>query len=429
MTRIAIIDGVRTPYIKAWTDFEPINAVDLGRMVVREIMERTELDPQIIDEVIVGNVAQPVDAVNIARVIALYAGVPKHVPAYTVHRNCASGLQALSDGYEKIATGQAEVIVAAGVESMTHIPLMMPHRAVKIFNQLFRAKTLPEKIVTFMKFRPHHFYPVIGLEKGLTDPVSGLMMGGTAEAIAKEWHLSRKAQDEYALLSHQRASNATKEGRFREEIMPVTLPPAYEKTILEDNGIRHNQTMEALAKLKTIFDRSGYGTVTAGNSSQVTDGAAAVVLMSEEKAKSLGYKPLGYIRSYAYAGCDPGRMGMGPSVATPKALKRAGLRLKDIQLIEINEAFASVVLSNQKAWASEKYCTEVLGLSEPMGEMDLSITNVNGGAIALGHPVGSSGVRLVTTLLREMKRRNLQLGLATLCIGGGQGGAMVVERE
>jgi acetyl-CoA acyltransferase len=428
MKNVVIVDGVRTAYIKAGTLFNKLTAVDLGQMALRELLARTNLDAKLLNEVIVGNIGNPPEATNVARIIALEAGVPKNVPSFTVQRNCASGMQSISDAYFRIISGQADIIAAGGVESMSKVPLLFNEKATDKFANLMRARSLGGRLGTMMSFRPGDFTPVIGLLLGLTDGYCGLNMGDTAEVLAKEFGLSRKEQDEFALRSHQLAEKATAEGVFKQEIVPVYLPPNYKTVVDEDNGIRKNQTMEALGKLRPAFDKK-FGTVTAGNSSQITDGAAFVLVMSEEKAKALGYEILGYVRGFGFAGLDPERMGLGPVFSTPIALKHAGLTMKDIQLIEINEAFAAQVIANEKCFASKQFANDVLNLPDAVGAIDRNILNVNGGAIALGHPVGSSATRLVLTCLKEMKRRNLQFGLATLCIGGGQGGAMIVERK
>ena len=428
MRDVVIVDGLRTPYVKAGTLFKHLPAQELGRIVVSELLQRTALDANLIDEVVIGNIAQPPEATNIARVIALKSGVPRHVPAFTVARNCASGMEAIANAHLKIASGMAEVMVAGGVESMSNIPILYPQEYADVLAGAVRAKSVGEKIGAFAQVRPRHFKPVIGLAVGLTDPICDLNMGETAEVLAKEFGISREQQDQFALMSHQRATTATDLGKLREEIVPVFPPPKYNTVVDEDNGIRKNQSLEALQKLKAIFDRV-YGTVTPGNSSQLTDGAAAVLMMSAAKARELGYEPLGYVRSYAFAGLDPARMGLGPALATPKALKLAGVGFKDIQLLEINEAFAAQVIANEFVFRDAALAQKWLGREEPIGEINRELLNVNGGAIALGHPVGSSGTRLVLTLLKEMKRRHLNLGLAALCIGGGQGGAMVVERR
>lgn len=428
MKEVVIVDGLRTPYVKAGSLFKDLPAQELGRIVVVELLERTGIDPNLIDEVVVGNIAQPPEATNIARVIALKSGIPRQVPAFTVARNCASGMEAIATAHLKIAAGVAEVMIAGGVESMSNIPILYPQEYADVLSGAAKAKSLGQKVGAFAQVRPRHFKPVIGLAVGLTDPVCELNMGETAEVLAKEFGISREAQDAFALISHQRATAATDLGKLREEIVPVFPPPKYDTVVDEDNGIRKNQSLEALEKLKPIFDRV-YGTVTAGNSSQITDGAAVVLMMSAEKAKELVYEPLGYVRSYAFAGLDPARMGLGPSLATPKALHLAGVGFKNIQLIEMNEAFAAQVIANEMVFRDAKLSQKWLGREEPIGEINRELLNVNGGAIALGHPVGSSGTRLVLTLLKEMQRRNLTLGLATLCIGGGQGAAMVVERK
>lgn len=428
MREVVIVDGVRTPYVKAGTLFKDIPAQELGRIAVAELLVRTGIDPEQIDEVVIGNIAQPADAANIARVIALMAGIPRKVPAVTVGRNCASGMEAIAYAALKIAAGEGDVFVAGGVESMSNIPLLYPKEFAEVLAEAMRAKSAAQKLAAFAKIRPHHLKPIIGLEVGLTDPICELNMGQTAEVLAKEFMISRQEQDEFALMSHQRATTATDLGKLREEIVPVYPPPKFDQVVDEDNGIRKNQTLEALARLRPVFDRE-FGTVTAGNSSQITDGGAAVLVMSAERARELGFEPLGTIRSYAFAGLDPKRMGLGPAYATPIALKKAKVAFKDIQLIEINEAFAAQVIANERVFRDRKLAQDRLGLDDAIGEIDREILNVNGGAIALGHPVGSSGTRLVLTLLKEMKRRDLNLGLATLCVGGGQGAAMVVERK
>jgi acetyl-CoA C-acetyltransferase/acetyl-CoA acyltransferase len=424
---VAVVTGVRTPFVKAWTLLGRVHPVELGRLVVREAVERADLDPAEVDEVVVGNIAGPPDSSNVARVISMMAKLPRHVPAYTVNRNCASGLQSVVEAAYRIRSGDADVIVAGAVESMSSIPFLFTEQAQRIWMNLARAKGLAGKLSTIASFRPRHFKPVIGLQLGLTDPVSGLNMGETAELLAREFHLDRETQDEFALMSHQRAAAAWSEGRMREEVIPVPVPPRYEMAAEQDNGIRENQSLEALARLRPVFDRR-HGTVTAGNSSQITDGAAALVLASGRRVRELGLPVLGKIRSWGFAGCDPSRMGLGPVFATPLALRRAGgLSLDQMDLIEINEAFAAQVLACFRAFDSRGFCEEHLG-SGPVGALDPERVNVNGGAIALGHPVGASGGRLLLTLLHELARRDASLGLVTMCVGGGQGGAMVVER-
>jgi len=425
MGRIAIVEGVRTPFIKAWTIFGDLPAQKLGVIATRELLELTHLDPNLVDEVIFGAVAQPVEASNVARVISLYAGIPKEKRAYTVSRNCASGFESVTSAAEKIKAGLDEIVIAGGTESMSNMPLLFGKEITKILLRLNKASNLIEKIKLFSQIKFEHLKPVPGLALGLTDPVCGLNMGQTAEVLTKEFGISRKEQDEFALISHQRAAAAR--SKLREEIVPVILPPKFELVVEDDNGPRENQTIEALSKLRPYFDKHT-GTVTVGNSCQVTDGACALLVMDEEKAEQMGYEPLGYIRAYSYAGVDPHRMGIGPAYAIPFALKNAGLNLKDIDLIEINEAFAVQVIACLRLLASKKFAQENFSLPEAIGEISMDKLNVNGGAIALGHPVGTTGSRLILTILKELKRRNAKFGLVSLCIGGGQGGAVILER-
>lgn len=424
--RVVVVDGIRTPFAKAGTALDPVPAVELARIAIRELLERTEIDPAAIDEVVLGNAAPPSEAPNIARVAALEAGIPRGVPGVTVARNCASGFQSITDGFNRIVLGQADVVLAGGVESMSNVPLHFPDEFADVVHDLDRAKSLGGKVSAATRIRPSHLKPVVALAEGLTDPVCGLNMGETAEVLAQEFGISRRAQDEYALRSHQRAAAAWAEGRFADEVTPVFVPPAYHDVVAEDVGYRPDQSLEALARLSPVFARR-YGTVTAGNSSMITDGAAALLLMEEERARSEGRTPLGRIVSFAYVGVDPRRMGLGPAAATPLALERAGLKLADVDLIELNEAFSAVVLANMEVFPSPGWAREI-GRSEPIGELRQEILNVNGGAIALGHPIAATGSRLALTLLLEMGRRDVGVGLATLCVGGGQGGAIVFER-
>ncbi len=425
--RIAIIGGFRTPMGKAGGALKNVSADDLAVRVVKELVIRTGIDVNKIDEVIFGNVAQPGNAANIARVIALKSGLPKQIPAYTVHRNCASGMEAMTTAACKIWANEAEIILVGGTESMSNIPLMFGRKMTDLFANLFKAKTLMQKLSTISKFRPSFLAPIIGIEQGLTDPVSGMIMGCTAEAVAKEFTITRKEQDEFSALSHNRAEAATKNGIFKEEIIPVfNNDDKDSKMIEEDEGIRKSQTTQTLSKLKPYFEKDT-GTVTVGNSSQITDGAAAMIVMRESKAKELGLEVLGYLRDFAYAGLDPEVMGLGPVYATSKVLDKTGLSLNDIELIELNEAFAAQAIGCERAFASDDFCKRNLGKEKALGVINRDITNVNGGAIALGHPVGMTGARIILHLLREMKRRNKNRGLATLCIGGGQGGACILE--
>jgi acetyl-CoA C-acetyltransferase/acetyl-CoA acyltransferase len=422
MLDIAILDGVRTPFTRAYGPLASVPAQDLSRTAVTALLQRSGVKPEQIDQVIFGNVATPADAANIARVIALEAGIPRDRIAHTVQRNCASGMEAISTAAQLIMLGEARVLVAGGTESMSRIPLLYNEEATGIYLRLGRAKTLPQRLTSLLRFRPRHFKPIVGVQQGLTDPVSGMIMGETAEVLAEDFGLTRQEQDRYALQSHQRAAAAQKAGRLAEEIVPVSVGAGQ---VAEDVGLRADQTLEALAKLRPYFRTNG--TVTVGNSSMITDGAAAVLVMPGEQARAEGRSPLGYVRGFAYAGCDPARMGLGPAFATSKVLAKLGMTVADMDLIELNEAFAAVVLANEKAFASEAFAREHLGRSTSLGELPADRLNVNGGAIALGHPVGATGTRLVLTLLKELRRRGLHRGLATLCVGGGQGGAMVVE--
>jgi len=411
MSRLAIIDGIRTPFSKAGTDLKSLPAQELGRIVTSELLERTGLDARKISQVIFGCVAQPAEAANVARVIALNAGIPKEVPAYTVHRNCASGFEAITSAYEKMVAEQGSAFIVGGTESMSNIPLLYSTRAADKFARVARAKSLPGRLGGLLAFRPGDFKPRIGVMLGLTDPVCGLNMGQTAEVLYRDYGIPREQQDAFALESHLKAAKAR--AKLREESMTVYLPNG--KYVEQDNGVRENQTMEALAKLKPIFDKRN-GTVTAGNASQVTDGAVALLVMDEEKARRQNFKPLGYLRGYAYTGVEPQRMGLGPAYAIPKVLQESRVKWTDIQLIEINEAFAVQTLA-----------VELVLRKEFSMAINHDLLNVNGGAIALGHPVGASGARLVLTLLKEMKRRNLNKGIASACVGGGQGAALILE--
>ncbi len=395
MIEIAIVDGVRTPQGMLGGVFRTLTAQKLGEVVVRALTARARLETKLIDEVIFGCVGQTSDAPNIARVIALMAGLPNKIPGYTVARNCASGIQAIVNGFQSLICGDAEVLIAGGAESMSSQPYV--NRDLRFGKHLKNSELIDS------------------LWEGLTDPICGQLMGRTAENLVEEFKLTRQEQDQFAVLSHQRAFRATREQRFKDEIVPVPvtkkafgkeLPP---EMITQDEGINVGLTEQILSQYPAVFKENG--SVTPGNSCPISDGASAILLMTAKKAKELGYTPLGFIRGYAFAGLEPHRMGLGPTFAVPAVLKKTGLRLEQVELVELNEAFAAQYLA----------CERVLGLNREK-------TNVNGGAIALGHPVGTSGARIVVTLLHEMKKRNLHTGLATLCVGGGQGAAIVVER-
>ena len=419
-----IVAGARTPFAKAGDRLRRVTARQLGVAAVREAVARSGFIPDEIDAVVIGNVASPADASNIARVIAVEAGVPPRVPAHTVNRNCASGMEAVAQAARLVASGRARVVVAGGVESMSNIPLIFPEEFKDILMAAARSKSFAGRLAAWARLRPRHFKPIIGLEKGLTDPLIGLNMGQTAEILAAEFGIDREEQDHFALESHRRAAAAA--GRHREEMTPVFLPPDMGRALHEDVGPRPKQTIEALRKLKPWFDRV-HGTVTPGNSSPITDGAAAVVIASEEAVAGVGATPLARLRAAVATGLSARRMGLGPAYAIPLALDEAGLTLGQIDLVEINEAFAAQVLACVRALSSARFAREELSRDAAVGALDPERTNVNGGAIALGHPVGASGARLVLTLAMEMRRRGAGLGLATLCVGGGQGSAVVLE--
>ena len=423
---IYIVDGVRTPFAKMGTAFAEADAAELGRVAVAELLAQTGLDPATIEEVIIGCVAQPADAANIARVIALRAGVPDTVSAVTVHRNCASGFESVTQAAEKMLVGRGDTFLVGGTENMSLVPLLYSPEAAKKFTALSRAKTFKDKLGVAATFRPVDFKPRIGLQMGLSDPVSGLNMGQTAENVARDFGITREDQDKFALGSHLKAVAA--KDKLKEEITPVYLPKVRngQAYLDEDNGPRKGQTLEALAKLKPVFEKVS-GSVTAGNASQITDGAVALLMMTEKALKASGLTPLGKLVGFQYAGCDPTRMGLGPVHAIHKAEQRDGLGLKDADLIEVNEAFAAQVVGCQRAAKDAKYCREKLGRDGALGEIPDEILNVNGGAIALGHPVGVTGVRLVLTALKELHRRKARRALLSLCVGGGQGGALWVE--
>ena len=422
---LAVLAGTRTPFAKSFTTLSSVPAVELGRIAVTELLKTTDLRGDEIDEVIMGNVSGPPDAANIARVISLLSGIPHDRIAHTVNRNCGSGMESILAGWHAINEGRSKLVVAGGTESMSQVPLLLSPQAQAVWMQLARSKTLGQKLGTLASFRPRHFKPVSALELGLTDPVCGLNMGQTAELLAHEFNITRSEQDEFALQSHLKAETAQQQCFLSGE--RVSVPITGGNTIDSDNGIRQGQSMEQLAKLRPIFQRNG--TVTAGNSCPLTDGAAAMVLASPQHAERLDSPPLGYITDYAIAGCAPDHMGLGPVHATVKLLKKTGLSLQDFDLVEINEAFAAQVIACRKAFDSKSYAQREFGMAGAVGELRPEITNVHGGAIALGHPVGTTGTRLILTLLRSLRASGLRLGLATLCIGGGQGLSMVVETE
>ncbi|HEB53542.1 MAG TPA: acetyl-CoA C-acyltransferase [bacterium] len=424
--RTVLVAGVRTPFCKAGGALLGASAADLATHVFRELLDRTPIRRGDVDEVILGCAGPDAREANVARVAALRCGLPEETPAVTVMRNCASGMEAIACAHEKILAGSGDVFLVGGAESMSNFPLLMGPRLVQFFTRLGKARSFGQKLAALASFRPSALRPRIALLEGLRDPTTGLMMGHTAEKVAQRFGIDRAAMDAFALQSHQRATAALREGRFAREVVPMVTPPRFASAVEHDDGVRTEQTIEALQKLRPVFDKRE-GDVTVGNSCQVTDGAAALLVMSHDKAKALGLEPLALVRATATAALSPTFMGLGPVHATPLALERAGLDFDDIELVELNEAFAAQVLGCMAAFRDQGYCREVLGRDGAIGELDPEILNVNGGAIALGHPIGATGARLLLTLAHELHRRSARHGVATLCIGGGQGQAVVLE--
>ena len=422
---VAVIAGARTPFAKSGTVFRDVSAVALARHAARELLYRSEVDGREIDEVIFSQVVPSVLTPNVAREVSLLPQLPPSVPAYTLNRACASAAQAISNAADQISLGHADVVLAGGVETLSDIPILHSRRFSRVLVDASKARSVGGRVAAFGRVRPRDLVPV---SPAIAEPSTGESMGQSAEKMAKENGISREEQDRLALMSHQRAAAATADGRLTAEIAPWFGRSDSEPVITGDNGVRSDTSLEALAALRPVFDRK-YGTVTAGNSSPLTDGAAAVLLMAEEKAKALGHEPLAYIRSYAVSAVDPGwQLLMGPVYAVPKALERAGLTWSDLGLVEIHEAFAAQVLSNVQAWGSQAWADR-LGLAAPVGDVDWKRTNVAGGSIAIGHPFAATGARLVTTLAHEMRRRDVQFGLISICAQGGMGYAMVLERR
>jgi acetyl-CoA acyltransferase len=422
--RVAIVAGVRTPFAKAGTAFKSISAIELGKLCVAELLQRTNLDGKEVQALVFGTVIPSVIAPNIAREVSLLPLLPKGVQAYSVSRACASANQAITDAADQIALGHLDVAIAGGSESLSNIPILHAQGFADALVLAAKAKSFPARLKALARIRPKDLVPVT---PAIAEPSTGETMGQSAEKMAKLNAIAREEQDHFALRSHRLAAAGTADGRLTAEIMPVYVPPRFDSVLTSDNGIREDTSYELLAALKPVFDRK-YGSVTAGNSSPLTDGGACVLLMNEEKARALGYPPLGIIRSYAYAALDPGeQLLQAPVLAAPVALKRAGLSLKDIDLVEMHEAFAAQVLSNLKGFES-KWWAERAGFSQPVGEVDRAKLNVMGGSIAIGHPFGATGARITTTLLNELRRRGGQFGLMTVCSAGGMGFAMVVER-
>lgn len=424
--RVAVIRGLRTPFAKSGTNYAQLSALDLGKLVVTELVQRAGIDPAEVQELVFGNVIPSVKAPNIAREVILGTGLPRKMPGYTVSKACASSNQAITAASDMIARGYADTVIAGGSESLSDVPILFSKKFADAMVSASKQKSLGGKLGAFSKVKLKDLAPDA---PAIAESTTGLTMGESAEKMAKENHISREAQDKFALQSHHRAAVATESGRFKDEVMTVVVPPGYDNVVSADNLIRGDTTLDALAKLRPVFDRK-YGTITAGNASPLTDGAAAVLLMSEDKAKAMGIKPIGFIRSYAYAATDPfDQLLQGPVFALPTALERAKVKLEEIGVIEMHEAFAAQVLSNIQWLGSKKIAQEKLGRTEPVGEIDPEKINRTGGSIALGHPFGATGARIVTTVCNELQRTGEQYGLVTVCAAGGIGVAMVLERE
>lgn len=422
--RVAVVGGCRTPFCKAGTLLKDTTAVDLARHATVELVHRLNLDGAVVDEMYFGQVVPSPLAPNLAREVSLLPQFPRSIPAATVNRACASANSAIADGAAQIRQGYADVVIAGGAESLSQVPILHSRRFSETLVNLSKAKSASQRLRLVASVRPRDLIPV---SPAIAEPSTGETMGQSAEKMAKENGIGREEQDTFALRSHRLAAQGTEDGRLRAEIAPFFRDGR--DPIETDNGIRTDSTLSGLAKLKPVFDRR-YGTVTAGNASPLTDGASAVLLMSEDGARALGYQPLAYIRSYAVAALDPGdQLLMGPAYAVPTALDRAGLRFSDLGLVEMHEAFASQVLSNIQAFESETWARERLGRTEPIGRVNRDILNVMGGSIAIGHPFGATGGRITLTLAHEMVRRDVQFGLISVCAQGGMGFAMVLERR
>jgi acetyl-CoA C-acetyltransferase len=421
---VYIVDGSRTPQLKAKGKPGPFSAANLALSCGRALLARQPFEPSDLDEVILGCVMPGPDEANIGRVVALRLGCGKQVPAWTVQRNCASGMQALDSAAKDISLGRAELVLAGGVETMSHAPVLLNEQMVAWLGSWMAAKNWISRAKALAQLRPQYLKPVIALLRGLTDPVVGLNMGQTAEVLAHRFGITRSEMDAFALRSHQRLAAAQDNG-YLTEIEPLydTRGHFYE----HDDGLRRESSIEQLAKLRPVFDKP-FGNVTAGNSAQVTDGAAMLLLASDKAVEKYDLPVLGQIMDTEWAGLEPEQMGLGPVHAATPLLKRNKLKLQDVDFWEINEAFAAQVLACLRAWQDKDYCKTELGLASALGELDQSRLNVDGGGVSLGHPVGASGARIVLHLLHVLQRHNANTGIATLCIGGGQGGAMLIKR-
>lgn len=422
---VYIVDGSRTPYLKARGQVGPFTAGDLAVAAGKPLLMRHNIPLDEFSEVILGCVMPGPDEANIGRVTALRLGIPESVPGWTVQRNCASGMQALDSAFNNIANGQSELVLAGGVESMSHAPVLLNELMVNWMGQFMASKTWGKKLKTVGQLRPAHLKPIIALLRGLTDPVVGLSMGQTAENIAQQFGISREQMDQFAVDSHHRLAAAQDNGHLDEvEVIYDNKGNYYE----HDDGLRRDSNIKALANLRPVFDRQ-YGNVTAGNSAQITDGACWLMLASPKAVQRLKLPVLAKIVDSQWAGLDPAVMGMGPAHAMAPIMQRNELKIDDVDYWEINEAFAAQVLGCLEAWKSDDYCQTELGLESALGAIPHERLNVDGGGVSLGHPVGSSGARIVLHLAKVLERTNSRRGIASLCIGGGQGGAMMIERE
>ncbi len=420
---VYIVDGARTPFLKAQTGPGPFTPVDLAVQAGRSLLLRQSFDPREFDDVILGCVNVHPDEVNPGRVAALRLGCGPEVPGWTVQRNCASGMQSIDSGYRAIADGGSDLILAGGTEALSHAPLLFSEDAVRWFGKFFAAKSTSQKLQAVTDLKPGFFSPSIGILRGLKDPVVKLSMGATAEKIGHLFGVTRTDADSFAIQSHDRLAKATEEGHL-EEMQAIIGGNG--KVYDHDDGVRPGNTVEKLAKLKPAFEKP-FGKVTPGNSSQITDGGCWTILASEDAVKKYGLKPMARIVDSEWAACDPSVMGFGPVISSTPILKRHGLSKKQVGAWEINEAFAAQVLACLRAWADPWFCEHVLGLDKPFGEIDHTQLNIDGGAISLGHPVGTSGNRITLHLINAMRRLGAKHGIATECIGGGMGGSMLLE--
>ncbi len=424
--RVAVVAGLRTPFAKQGTAYKELSALDLGKQCVGEMIARTEIDPKEIQQVVYGQVVPSISAPNIAREIVLGLGLPPEAEAYSVSRACATSYQSTVNVAQAILSGDIDVGIAGGADSASDIPITVSKKLAAALVEASKARRFGDRLQAFAQLSPKDLLPV---PPALKEPSTGLTMGESAELMAKDFGISRQAQDEFAHRSHTLAARAWSEGRFEGEVMRVHVPPRYEETLAEDNLVRKDSKLDAYAGLRPVFDRR-HGTITAGNSSPLTDGASALLLMRESKARALGYEPLGYIRSWAFVGVDPSKwLLIGPAYATPIALERARVAWEDLDLVDMHEAFAAQVLANVQAMESDRFAREYLGRDRAVGRIDWDKFNVNGGSIAIGHPFAATGARQITQTLRELRRRGGGLALATACAAGGLGAAMVLEVE